>query len=101
MKQKTRNVSPLLGFLAGVVVVAGFVGFVLARDRKPATPAASQKAMDESSVPRISVAEAQKKITAGQVNVIDVRDVDGYLNTHITGSMHIPLARIDSEIAYL
>lgn len=94
--RRPRSLSPIFGFLAGVLVVMGFVGYVLARDRKPV-----QKPMDESSVPRISVAEAQKKIAAGEVTVIDVRDINGYLDAHIPGSMHIPLARIDGEINYL
>jgi rhodanese-related sulfurtransferase len=108
MSKKTKNISSILGFLAGVLVVMAFVGFVLARDRQPrasAPPVAQQQqqpaAADESSVPRISVADAQKKLAAGVAVMIDVRDIDGYLNAHIPGSMHIPLARIDGEVAYL
>jgi rhodanese-related sulfurtransferase len=106
MSKKTKNISSILGFLAGVLVVMAFVGFVLARDRQPGASAPSvvqqqQPAADESSVPRISVADAQKKLAAGVAVLIDVRDIDGYLNAHIPGSMHIPLARIDGEVAYL
>lgn len=113
MSKKTKNTSSILGFLAGVLVVMAFVGFVLARERRSnpsmpklvteTTPTAVQQqpAGDESSVPRISVADAQKKLAAGVAVIIDVRDVDGYLNAHIPGSMHIPLARIDGEVAYL
>ena len=104
MSKKSKNTSSILGFLAGVLVVMAFVGFVLARERKPnvtAPSVAAKPVMDESSVPRISVAEAQKKIAAGEVTVIDVRDINGYLDAHIPNSLHIPLARIDGEISYL
>jgi rhodanese-related sulfurtransferase len=107
MSKKNKNISSILGFAGGVLVVMAFVGFVLARDRQPspsAPPAVQQQqqpAADESSVPRISVADAQKKLAAGVAVIIDVRDIDGYLNAHIPGSMHIPLARIDGEVSYL
>jgi rhodanese-related sulfurtransferase len=108
VKKTVRNVTSILGFLAGVLVVLAFVGFVLARERKPvpsvnvaSAPAAATSTMDESSVPRVNVAEAQQLIAAGKVTVIDVRDIDGYRDAHIAGALHIPLARIDGEVPYL
>ena len=35
------------------------------------------------------------------MTVIDVRDAQSYVNAHIPGSLHIPMARIDGEVPYL
>jgi len=52
-------------------------------------------------MPRISVADLHDRLAKNEVTLIDVRDADAYLEAHIPGAMHIPLARIDGEISYL
>lgn len=64
-------------------------------------PAAADEEAAKALVTRISVADLQTRLANNQVTLIDVRDADSYLQAHIPGAMHIPLARIDGEIPYL
>lgn len=65
----------------------------------PAPAAAEPTATAEAAVPRISVAELQKRLPT--VVVIDVRAADNYMAAHIPGAMHIPLSFIEQEAPYL
>ena len=65
----------------------------------PPPAAAEPTATAEASVPRISVAELQKRLST--VVVIDVRAADNYMAAHIPGAMHIPLSFIEQEAPYL
>lgn len=49
----------------------------------------------------IPIDELKTALDAGQIVVIDVRSMDQYVASHIPGSMHIPVARIEGEIPYL
>ena len=53
------------------------------------------------SIPRITATALREKIARGEVVVIDVRDADSFLVSHIPGALQIPLAYIDSEVPYL
>ena len=66
-----------------------------------APPAVPTPAPSEASVRRIEPQELQTLLGRGAVTVIDVRDADSYVASHIAGSLHIPLSRIEGEIAYL
>lgn len=50
---------------------------------------------------RISVDELKPLFDRGEVTIIDVRTADQYAQSHIPGSLQIPLARIDGEAQYL
>ena len=54
-----------------------------------------------AKVPRIKVGELRDLIAKNAVTVIDVRDAESYLSSHIPGSLHIPMTRIDGEVPYL
>jgi len=113
-KPQPKQLSNLPLIIGGLLVVA-LLGFAFWRMTKkneapaPVTQAvsAAQKpiAADEEAakalVTRISVADLQTRLANNQVTLIDVRDADSYLQSHIPGAMHIPLARIDGEIPYL
>jgi rhodanese-related sulfurtransferase len=63
-------------------------------------PAAGQVA-DESTVPRMSVADLKKAVDAGQVLIIDVRDPRSFADGHIPGSINVPLGDIQKQAAPL
>jgi len=99
--------------IAVVAVLALVFAAVRAANRTPAAapaaplPAAQVQAPPpaqeptEASVRRIEAQELQTLLSRGEVTVIDVRDADSYIAAHIAGALHIPLARIESEIPYL
>jgi len=113
-KPQPKQLSNLPLIIGGLLVVA-LLGFAFWRMTKrneapapvtQAAPAVQQPvAADEEAakalVTRISVADLQTRLANNQVTLIDVRDADSYLQSHIPGAMHIPLARIDGEIPYL
>lgn len=92
-----------------VVGIAGLSALLLAavmtlRDTAPAKPAATttMAALTSlESVPRISPAALREKIDRGEVVVMDVRDIDSYIASHIGGAIHIPVSRVESELPYL
>ena len=63
----------------------------------PAPPVADENA----TVKRTGVSELRAQIDAKQVTVIDVRDKTSYINSHIPGSLHIPMAQIESQVSFL
>lgn len=50
---------------------------------------------------RIAFGDFKKQYDAGEIVVIDVRSMDQFIASHIPGSLHIPVARIEGEIPYL
>ena len=64
-------------------------------------PAESHDEHDHDTFERISFDEFKKLSDAGQVTVIDVRSMDQFLASHIPGSLHIPVSRVEGEIPYL
>ncbi len=56
---------------------------------------------ENASVKRISVTELQSKVSAKQVTVIDVRDKTTFIASHIPGSLHVPMAQIESQVTFL
>ena len=63
-------------------------------------PAIGQVA-DESSVPRISVADLRKAADAGQVLIVDVRDARSYADGHIPGAINVTLGDLPKQAAAL
>ena len=62
---------------------------------------ATGQVSDESSVPRISVADLKKAAAAGQVLIVDVRDARSYTDGHIPGAINVPLADLQGRAAAL
>ena len=54
---------------------------------------------ENASVPRISLGDLKAKIDAKEVTVIDVRQDVAFNTAHIPGSMHIPMAVVETQIA--
>ena len=87
-----------LPFIVGGIAVVLLVGFALMRQQqKP-----KEKPPDDlATVPRTPLATARQEIERGAVYVIDVRDADAYVASHIPGALQIPLMRVEGEVNYL
>ena len=57
--------------------------------------------MDESSVPRITMAQFRELLATDGVLVIDVRDVGSFTAGHIPGAISIPLGTEETRIEEL
>ena len=56
---------------------------------------------ENASVKRMSIPELRSKLDGKQVTVIDVRDKTSYINSHIPGALHIPMAQVESQVSFL
>jgi rhodanese-related sulfurtransferase len=108
-QQKQLSTAPLI---IGALLVAALLGFAfwrmsrntttpVAATQTVPTPAAEPDPNARAAMPRISVTDLRDRLAKNEITLIDVRDADAYLEAHIPGAMHIPLARIDGEIPYL
>lgn len=98
-----------VGTFIGLSLVT-LVAWSLTRTVQPApaaAPVAAQMAASpehdhgQETFERIGFDDFKKLLDAGQVTVIDVRGMDQFLASHIPGSLHIPVTRIEGEIPYL
>lgn len=96
-------------FAVAAIVAAGLVAFAVVRSNRPplqepapaATPAAEPAPAAMAAAPSIEQEELKKLFDQNAVTLLDVRDADAYLASHIPGSLQIPLARVEGEIPYL
>ena len=92
-----------------LTAVATFIGLSLltavvwAMTRPAPTPATppQQAQAEPATFERITVEELEPLVAKGAVTVIDVRASEAYLASHVAGSLHIPVGRIEGEIPYL
>ena len=110
-QQSRTTVFYAVGTFVAFSLVA-IVGWSLTRSGSapvsaiPAAPVAQSAAPavappHEHNFERIGLEEFKKALDAGEITVIDVRDMDSFVAAHIPGSLHIPLTRIEGEIPYL
>jgi 3-mercaptopyruvate sulfurtransferase SseA len=106
-----------LVLIVGGLLAAALVAFAVwhAYQPRPATTTASESAAPTSAPPPTPAAAADETagvprmepdallahFKAGDVTILDVRDADSFLASHIPGSLHIPLARVEGEVPYL
>ena len=95
----TRSVEPSSGYLATTEAPAATATPLdtAATTAPPVTPPTATAADPHDAVPRISVADLRELHSRGAVTIIDVRDDIGYSTSHIPGSLHIPMARVEME----
>ena len=69
----------------------------------PATPVSGEpvQSPEEASVVRIGPEDLRQKSLRGEVTVIDVRSATDFQLGHLPGSLHVPLANVEAQIAYL
>ena len=93
-----------LVYIAGGALAAALVAFALWHGYQPKQTASAPTTatVDEhAGVPRIEQDELLAHLKAGDVTIVDVRDADSFLASHIPGALHIPLARVEGEVPYL
>ena len=99
-----------LVYIVGGALAAALVAFALMHGYQPHrgqtfSPVPTSQApvaRDETaSVPRIEQDDLLAHLKAGDVTIVDVRDADSFLASHIPGALHIPLARVEGEVPYL
>jgi 3-mercaptopyruvate sulfurtransferase SseA len=59
--------------------------------------AAGPQARDESTVPRISLADFKKAYDGNAVIILDVRDAASYIAGHIPGAILVPLEALEKK----
>jgi rhodanese-related sulfurtransferase len=105
--QRVKSKDLIVYITGGVIAAALIIFSFLRMTAKPAEPtvapqpSAAQQPQTTSDVPRITLAEFQQHYDKGDVLVIDVRDADSYLASHIAGAIHIPVSYLEGEIPYL
>jgi len=93
-------------FAAAAIAIVGLVGFAVVHSSNtpPASvgaPASGASAPQlPANVPVIEQADAKRLLDANGATMLDVRDADAYLASHIAGALQIPLARVEGEIPY-
>lgn len=106
--------------IAGGVVVAAIIAFVIYRSVAPAPaqpspapapattstwPAYPHQVSDDElarhNAPRITPDELLPLYKSGAVTVVDVRDLDAFTAQHIPGALHMPLAQVESMLGLL
>ena len=92
-----------LVYAVGGLLAVALVAFAIwhAYQPKPAPAPAPEIAPETAGAPRIEPEDLLAHFKAGDVTIIDVRDADAFVASHIPGALHIPLARIDGEVSYL
>ena len=91
-------------FVAAAIAVVALVAFAVMRSSKPVSDFAPPVAPAPNAMadaPRIDQAELKALVDANNVTLLDVRDADAYLASHIPGSLQIPLTRVEGEVPYL
>jgi rhodanese-related sulfurtransferase len=107
-QKKTTTVVAVATFL-GFSLVA-IVAWALTRPPAPPAPAATPVATaaatgheghDHPQFETITAAELKAGLDRNEIVVIDVRSIEQYKASHIPGSLHIPVPRVQGEIPYL
>ena len=93
-----------LVYIVGGALAAALVAFAVwhAYQPKQTVSALTTATVDEhAGVPRIEQDDLLAHLKAADVTIVDVRDADSFLASHIPGALHIPLARVEGEVPYL
>jgi rhodanese-related sulfurtransferase len=91
-------------FAVAAIAVVALVAFAVVRSNKPVAepvPAATPAPSAPADAATISQAELKALVDANNVTLLDVRDAESYLASHIPGSLQIPLSRVEGEVPYL
>ena len=93
-----------LVYVVGGALAAALVAFAVWHAYQPRQTASAPMTatVDEhAGVPRIEQDDLLAHLNAADVTIVDVRDADAFLASHIPGALHIPLARVEGEVPYL
>ncbi|HUP46211.1 MAG TPA: rhodanese-like domain-containing protein [Thermoanaerobaculia bacterium] len=90
---KKNGLMYLAGGTAGALVGVLILWIVL--------PAGAVPTSHVHTFETVSIEELQSMLDRGAVTVIDVRNVEPYMASHIPGALQIPVTMIEGEIPYL
>ncbi len=100
--QKKNNSIPLLILIGGglLLVVAALM---LASQIPAATPTPDTALVEETypEIPRVSIDEAKAALDSGSALIVDVRSVEAYQGSHISGAINIPLEELEARLGEL
>jgi 3-mercaptopyruvate sulfurtransferase SseA len=90
----------MLLVIAGGLLILGAALFALFFQRNSAPESAVPTAAETGSgqVPRVSLEEAKAAYDSGRAVFVDVRTAESYAQSHIPGSLSIPLAELPDRI---
>jgi 3-mercaptopyruvate sulfurtransferase SseA len=64
-------------------------------------PPALGQVIDETTVPRMTLADFKKSVDAAKVLVVDVRDAGSYAEGHVPGAINVPFDALQAHLATL
>lgn len=96
-KSSTSSNGPLYLIILGIVVIIGLVLWQGISRSVANNPGTSQT----STVERTSLAQAKQAYDNRSAIFLDVRDIEFYNESHITGSIGMPLGEIETRYRQL
>jgi cytoskeletal protein RodZ len=105
MKRKSGqnpNMFPIFLIAGGVVVIFAILIWQLVSQTPPSTATQSANAnIPNANIQRVSLIEAKTALDNKTAVFVDVRDLDAYNTSHISGSINLPLGEIETRIREL
>ncbi len=101
-RQKNNNFVPLVILVGGglLLIVAAFM---LANQTPAATPTQEAAFVEEiyPEIQRVSIDEAKAALDSGSAVFVDVRSVEAYQASHVSGAVNIPLEELEARLGEL
>lgn len=103
MKQRKQNSKTPILFLVGGGLLLIAIAIMLSLQNTSAIPTTAPLSEEEAdaAVPRVSLEDAKNALDSNSAVFLDVRAADAYQSEHITNSINIPLAELESRISEL
>ena len=95
-RYKQRSPVPIILILLGVLLLITAVVLGLQNIFNSPTDSAHEETYPE--IQRVTLTEAKAALDAGSALFVDVRSAQAYRESHITGSINIPLAELEQRI---
>ncbi len=99
-RQKKNNLIPLVALVGGglLLIVAAFM---LANQTPTAAPEAAFVEEVYPEIQRVSIEEAKAALDSGSAVFVDVRSVEAYQASHISGAVNIPSEELEARLGEL
>ena len=81
-----------------LVLLAAALLIIIPACAAPLPESPSLTAVPLSEIPRVSVQESKAAFDNGEAVFVDVRGVDSYAESHISGALSIPLAEVEIRL---
>ena len=100
--RKKNNSIPLLILLSGGLLLI-IAAFMLANQNPPAAPTSEISSEEEiyPEIQRVSIDEAKAALDSGSAVFVDVRSVEAYQASHVSGAVNIPLEELEARLGEL